>query len=55
MRISSYFADSMGNIVAVRSSCVQRIRDRYGLASGFIEYRPELWVEDEQLELFPVH
>ena len=22
---------------------VQRIRDRYGLASGLIEYRPELW------------
>jgi len=31
---------------------VQRIRDRYGLASGPIEYRPEVWVE-EQGELFP--
>ena len=30
---------------------VQRIRDRYGLASGPIEYRPEVWVE-EQGELF---
>jgi DNA repair photolyase len=32
---------------------VQRIRDRYGLASGHIEYRPEVWVE-EQGELFPL-
>jgi DNA repair photolyase len=30
---------------------VQRIRDRYGLASGPIEYRPEIWSE-EQGELF---
>ncbi len=33
---------------------VQSIRQRYGLASGPIEYRPELWVE-EQGELFPLH
>jgi DNA repair photolyase len=33
---------------------VQRIRDRYGLASGLIEYRPELWQGDEQGELFPI-
>ncbi len=32
---------------------VQRIRDRYGLASGPIEYRPEVWIE-EQGELFPL-
>jgi len=31
---------------------VQRIRDRYGLASGMIEYRPELWEGPEQGELF---
>ena len=31
---------------------VQRIRDRYGLASGLIEYRPELWDGPEQGELF---
>jgi len=31
---------------------VQRIRDRYGLASGMIEYRPELWDGPEQGELF---
>ena len=36
------------------SERVQRIRERYGLASGYIEYRPELWVEDEQMELFPI-
>ena len=33
---------------------IRRIRDRYGLAAGIIEYRPELWAEEEQLELFPV-
>jgi DNA repair photolyase len=31
---------------------VLKIRERYGLASGVIEYRPELWAEDEQLDLF---
>src|SRR5579871_3780373 len=31
---------------------VRRIRDRYGLASGPIEYRPELWAGEEQGELF---
>jgi hypothetical protein len=31
---------------------VQRIRDRYGLASGMIEYRPELWDGPEQGDLF---
>jgi DNA repair photolyase len=31
---------------------VQRIRDRYGLASGMIEYQPELWEGPEQGELF---
>jgi DNA repair photolyase len=30
---------------------VQRVRDRYGLASGPVEYRPEVWVE-EQGDLF---
>ena len=32
---------------------VRRIRDKYGLASGPIEYRPELWAGAEQGELFP--
>jgi DNA repair photolyase len=32
---------------------VQRVRDRYGLMSGPIEYRPEIWVEEQQ-QLFPL-
>ena len=31
---------------------VRRIRERYGLARGVIEYRPEFWAEEEQMELF---
>ena len=31
---------------------IKKIRERHGLASGTIEYRPELWAEEEQLELF---
>ena len=31
-----------------------KVRERYGLASGWIEYRPELWEGEEQGELFPV-
>lgn len=34
------------------SERVKRVRERYGLASGIIEYRPELWAEEEQMELF---
>ena len=33
---------------------IQRIRDRYGLNSGPIEYRPELWEDQEQATLFPL-
>ena len=33
---------------------VQRIRERYGLASGMIEYQPELWAGEEQGALFPL-
>jgi len=33
---------------------VERIRERYGLASGMIEYQPELWSGEEQGELFPL-
>ena len=33
---------------------IRKIRERYGLASGIIEYRPELWAEEEQLDLFPL-
>ncbi len=32
---------------------IQTIRDRYGFAAGRLEYRPELW-EDEQPVLFPL-
>ena len=31
---------------------IERIRDRYGLASGPIDYRPEIWVREEQPTLF---
>jgi DNA repair photolyase len=31
---------------------IQRIREKYELASGPVEYRPELWVEEEQGRLF---
>ena len=33
---------------------INRIRDRYGLSSGPIEYRPELWEDEEQPTLFPL-
>jgi len=33
---------------------VARIRARYGLEAGPIEYRPELWDGEEQGELFPL-
>jgi DNA repair photolyase len=33
---------------------VQRVRDRYGLASGPIEYKPELFHTEEQGLLFPL-
>jgi hypothetical protein len=31
---------------------LRKIRDRYGLVSGPVEYRPELWQGEEQFELF---
>jgi len=33
---------------------VEKIRERYGLAGGPIDYRPEIWCEAEQAELFPL-
>jgi DNA repair photolyase len=33
---------------------VRRIRGKYQLTSGMIEYKPELWVEEEQMALFPI-
>ena len=34
------------------ASKVRRIRDRYGLVAGPMEYRPEIWVQEEQPTLF---
>jgi len=47
IHLSRAYKDALGERV-------RRIRDRYGLATGVIEYRPELWAEEEQLELFPL-
>jgi DNA repair photolyase len=33
---------------------VRKIRDRYGLASAPVDYRPELWEDERQQELFPL-
>jgi len=33
---------------------IRGIRDRYGLAAGPVEYRPELWQAEEQGTLFPL-
>ena len=33
---------------------VQKIREKYGLASAPVEYKPELWEDDKQLTLFPL-
>ena len=34
---------------------VQRIRERHGLGTASVEYRPELWEGEEQGTLFPLH
>jgi DNA repair photolyase len=34
---------------------IEKIRDRYGLSTGPTEYRPELWQDEEQPTLFPLH
>jgi len=34
---------------------VRKIRDRYGLASAPVDYRPELWEDERQQELFPIN
>ena len=34
---------------------IEKIRDRYGLTAGPTDYRPELWQDEEQLTLFPLH
>jgi DNA repair photolyase len=33
---------------------IRRIRERHQLTSGTMDYRPELWAEDEQMVLFPL-
>src|SRR5579872_2704419 len=33
---------------------VLKIRDKYGLASAPVDYRPELWEDERQQELFPL-
>ncbi len=45
---SAYLGHDYKDALAKR---VRRIRDRYGLASGHIEYKPEVWIA-EQGELF---
>jgi DNA repair photolyase len=50
-RNSAYLGKSYKETLRAR---VQKIRGRYGLASCPLQYRPELWVEDEQPTLFPL-
>ena len=45
---SAYLGRDYKDVLAAR---VRRIRDRYGLVSGMVEYKPEIWIE-EQGELF---
>ena len=33
---------------------VRRVRARHQLVSGMMDYKPELWAEEEQMPLFPV-
>ena len=47
IHLSRAYKDALGERI-------RRIRERYGLAAGIIEYRPELWAEEEQLDLFPL-
>ena len=45
---SAYLGRDYKDVLAAR---VRKIRDRYGLVSGMVDYKPEVWVE-EQGELF---
>jgi DNA repair photolyase len=47
---SAYLGREYKDMLAAR---VRAIRDRYGLASGPIEYKPEVWIP-EQETLFPL-
>jgi hypothetical protein len=42
---SAYLDSGAKRILRAR---VEKIRDRYGLNSGPLEYRPELWLGEEQ-------
>ena len=33
---------------------IANVRERNGLSSAPLDYRPELWEEEEQLQLFPL-
>ena len=48
---SAYLGNGYKQMLRAR---VQKVRDRYGLGSGPIEYRPELWDGEEQGTLFPL-
>jgi len=47
IHLSRAYKDALGERIG-------KIRERHGLASGRIEYRPELWAEEEQMDLFPL-
>lgn len=49
-RRSAYLGREYKELLRTR---LRRIRDRYGLVSGPIDYQPELWSGEEQGELFP--
>jgi DNA repair photolyase len=49
-RQSAYLGREYKDMLRTR---IRRIRDRYGLVSGPIDYQPELWSGEEQGELFP--
>jgi DNA repair photolyase len=48
---SAYLGSGYKELLRTR---VRTIRDRYGLNSGPVEYRPELWEDEEQPTLFPL-
>jgi DNA repair photolyase len=49
---SPYLRGSYAEELRVR---VRKIRERYGLASAPVDYRPELWEDERQGELFDLH
>ena len=48
-RRSAYLGRDYKDVLGAR---IRRVRDRYGLVSGPVDYQPELWPGDEQGELF---